>query len=51
MYGYIRGVVVEIDSNYIVLENNNIGYIVYVPNPYSYTLNNEYFRDLKYNNT
>ena len=42
MYGYIRGVVVEIDSNYIVLENNNIGYIVYVPNPYSYALNNEY---------
>ena len=42
MYGYIRGVVVEIDSNYIVLDNNGIGYLIYVPNPYSYQLNNEY---------
>ena len=42
MYGYIRGLVVEIDSNYIVLDNNGIGYLVYVPNPYSYQLNREY---------
>ena len=27
MYGYIRGTITEIDSNYIVLENNNIGYV------------------------
>ena len=42
MYGYIRGTIVEIDSNYIVLDNNNIGYMIYVPNPYSYQLNKEY---------
>ena len=35
MYGYIRGTVVEIDSNYIVVDNNSIGYLIYVPNPYS----------------
>lgn len=42
MYGYIRGSVVEIDSNYIVLDNQGIGYLIYVPNPYSYQLNEEY---------
>ena len=42
MYGYIRGVVVEVNSNYIILDNNGIGYMIYVPNPYSYQLNNEY---------
>ena len=42
MFGYIRGEITEIDSNYIVLENNNIGYMIYVPNPYSYQLNKEY---------
>ena len=42
MYGYIRGTVVEIDSNYIILDNQGIGYMIYVPNPYSYQLNNEY---------
>ena len=42
MYGYIRGTVVEIGSNYVILDNNGIGYLIYVPNPYSYKLNNEY---------
>ena len=42
MYGYIRGTVVEIDSNYVILDNSGIGYLIYVPNPYSYKLNNEY---------
>ena len=42
MYGYIRGEIKEIDSNYIILENNNIGYQIYVPNPYSYQLNKTY---------
>lgn len=42
MYGYIRGKVVEINSNYVVLENHDIGYVIYVPNPYSYQLNNNY---------
>lgn len=39
MYGYIKGKVTEIDFNYITLENNGIGYLILVPNPYSYRLN------------
>ena len=42
MYGYIKGIVTEIESSYIILENNNIGYQIYVANPYSFQLNNEY---------
>lgn len=42
MYGYIKGTVKEINSSYIILENNGIGYIIYVPNPYSYQLDNDY---------
>ena len=39
---YINGVIQEIESNYIVLENNGIGYEIYTPNPYSFNLNKEY---------
>lgn len=42
MYGYIKGIVTEIESSYIILENNNIGYLIYVANPYSFQLDNEY---------
>jgi Holliday junction DNA helicase RuvA len=42
MYGYIKGKIVEIDSNYVIIDNNGIGYMIYVPNPYSYQLNMEY---------
>lgn len=42
MYGYIKGIVTEIESSYIILECNNIGYLIYVANPYSFQLNNEY---------
>lgn len=42
MYGYIKGTVVEIDSNYIIVDNNGIGYMIYVPNPYSYRLEQDY---------
>lgn len=42
MYSYIIGTVTKIEASYIILENNKIGYIIYVPNPYSFTLNNEY---------
>ncbi len=42
MYNYIKGIITEINSNYISLENNGIGYLVYSANPYSYQLNNEY---------
>ena len=42
MYGYIRGEIKEINGNYIVLDNHDIGYQIYVPNPYSYQLNKSY---------
>lgn len=36
MYNYIKGVVTENLSNAIVIENNGIGYNVFVANPYSF---------------
>lgn len=42
MYNYIKGVVTEYGPNYICLENNNIGYMIYVPNPYVYQEEKEY---------
>ena len=41
MYFYIKGIVTVIESSYVVLENNGIGYMIYVSNPYSYKLNEE----------
>lgn len=38
MYGYINGVVKMIKPTHIVLENNGIGYLIIVPNPYRYKL-------------
>lgn len=42
MYYYISGKVTEIESNYIVLDNNGIGYLIYTANPYSYEEGKEY---------
>lgn len=42
MYGYIKGVVKDIESNYIIVDNHDIGYLIYVPNPYSYKLDESY---------
>ena len=39
MYSYIKGIVTDIGSNYIVIENNGIGYLIYVSNPYAFKLN------------
>ena len=36
MYEYIKYKIIEIENSYIVLESNNIGYIIYVANPYSF---------------
>ena len=33
MYDYIKGTVVELKYNSIVVDNNGIGYLIYVPNP------------------
>lgn len=42
MYAYIKGMVDSIESNYIVLNNNGIGYLIYTANPYSFEINKEY---------
>ena len=42
MYDYIIGKVTDIKFNSIVLENNGIGYLIYVANPFFYQENNEY---------
>ena len=42
MYGYIIGVIKDIESSYVVIENNEIGYLIYVANPYYYKLDNKY---------
>ena len=42
MYGYITGKVVKITPKNIICDNGGIGYLIVVPNPYSYKLNNDY---------
>lgn len=42
MYNYITGIIKEIGTNYVVIENNGIGYQIYVGNPYVYRENLEY---------
>lgn len=42
MYNYITGTIESYGPNFISLDNNKIGYMIYVPNPYSYKENTEY---------
>ena len=42
MYDYMIGIVKEINSNSIVLETNNIGYLIYTPNPFSFEEGKDY---------
>lgn len=42
MFSYIKGIVESFGTNYISLENNGIGYMIYVPNPYAYQLGKEF---------
>ena len=42
MFNYIKGIVKDVEGSYIVLENNNIGYEIYVANPFSFQLEEEY---------
>ena len=41
MYSYIKGIVTMHFKDHIVLENNGIGYMIFVANPYSFKLNEE----------
>ena len=42
MYNYIKGIVIEVKSTSIVLDNNGIGYEIYTPNPFAFQENEEY---------
>lgn len=42
MYAYLKGIIKDIESNYIVLDINGIGYLIYVANPYYYQIENSY---------
>ncbi len=42
MFEYIKGKVEDIESNYIIIDNNNIGYKIYTASPYSFNINDEY---------
>lgn len=42
MYDYIKGTVVYIKNNAIVVDNNDIGYLIYVSNPYSFEIGKDY---------
>lgn len=42
MFNYIIGKITGQESNYVVIENNGVGFTVYVPNPYTYEMNQEY---------
>lgn len=42
MYDYIKGTIMELKYNAIVLDNNGIGYLVYVPNPYAFEVGKDY---------
>lgn len=42
MYTYLKGIVTIIESNYIALDVNGIGFLIYTPNPYSFNEGEEY---------
>ena len=41
MYSYILGKVTEIDSTFITVDVGGVGYLIYTPNPYSFTEDKE----------
>ena len=42
MYDYIKGTITCLKNNAIVLDNNGVGYLTYVSNPYSFEVGKEY---------
>ena len=41
MFSFIKGIVVEAEKNYITLENQGIGFQIFVANPFNFPLNEE----------
>ena len=48
MFEYIKGKITDIESNYIIVDNNNIGYKIYTASPYSFVLDKEYIVYIAY---
>lgn len=42
MYDYIKGTITYLKNNAIVIDNNGIGYLIFVSNPYSFELGKDY---------
>lgn len=42
MFEYINGIITIIESGYIVVDNNGIGYKIYVGSPYSFNIDEKY---------
>ena len=42
MFNYIKGKIAEVTTNYIVLENNGVGYQIFVGNPFEFEEEKEY---------
>ena len=42
MFGYIKGIIKDVERNSIILDNHDVGYMIYVPNPYYYKLDETY---------
>lgn len=42
MYSYINGIVTDIFSDSITLDNHGVGYLIYTPSPYAFELGLEY---------
>ena len=42
MYDYIKGTITCLKNNAIVLDNNGVGYLIYVSNPYSFEVGKDY---------
>lgn len=42
MYDYIKGTVTGLKNNAIVLDNNGVGFLIYVSNPYSFEPGTDY---------
>lgn len=41
MYSYIKRKIIDIQSDYIVIDNNGISYLIYNSNSYSFTIDKE----------
>lgn len=42
MFEFIKGTIDDIDAGYVVISTGSIGYKIYVGNPYSFNINEEY---------